>query len=135
MIQNHQKTFHFIGVQFCKTIDAWCEFIWIYWFYFFLWYFSCFPFRCYYCFIYRQNFVAVLHAVNQYQIDICLKLVVVHGMDHVYVAVFVYHHWIDNLLAFYVSVKSTVEQIMQSKSILTVFPFFFFFWVKSFLII
>lgn len=64
---------------------------------------------------YRQNFAVVLHAVNQYRIDIYLKLAVVHGMAHVYDAAFAYHHWIVNRLVFYVSAKSTVKPITQSK--------------------
>ena len=70
---------------------------------------------CYLYFHFRQNFVVVLHAVNQYPIDIFLKLEVVHGMDHVYGVAFACRHWTVNRLAFYASAKSTVKPIMRSK--------------------
>lgn len=70
----------------------------------------------FFCFHYRQNFVVVLHAVNQYRIDIFLKSVVVRGMDHVYGVAFVCPRWTVSRLVFYASAKSTVKLITQSKS-------------------
>lgn len=64
----------------------------------------------------------MLHAVNQYPIDIFLKSVVVRGMDHVYVAAFVFRHWIVSRPVFSANDKSTVKRITPSKYLV----FFFF---------
>lgn len=78
--------------------------------------FKPFLFSRFFSLLHRQNFVVVLHAVNQYPIDIFLKLEAVHGTDHVYDVAFACRHWTVNRLAFCASAKSTVKLITQSKT-------------------
>lgn len=58
----------------------------------------------------------MLHAVNQFPIDIYLKSADVRGTDPVCDAVCVYRRWIASRHAFCVNDKSTVKLTMPSKS-------------------
>lgn len=64
----------------------------------------------------RQSFVRVLHAVNQFRIDIYSKSADVRGTDPASDAVCAYRRWIASRHAFCVNDKFTVKLTMPSES-------------------